>query len=189
MKPQAVIEKGFLRNFLFILLMIFITGTALSALVLYLSVHKPLDTHYSAIISIATGIRESIVATSIKTGIVFLVLIAAGAGLLTLLYTHRIAGPLYRIRQCTKSISEGRLDTEIRLRRKDAVTAFADSVNGMTQFYREKVSALSEELKNLEHAVSELDPSRGAVKDTKELRDKIHTIDRKIKMMLEELKF
>lgn len=183
-----IFKDNFLRNFLVILLTVFFVLTAVSASVLYFQTHRSLATHYSAIISIVTELKTSIVEKTIRINIVFFLLIAAGAAVLSLLYSHRIAGPLYRIKQSAKSISQGMLDTEIRLRSKDAVSSFADSVNEMTQQYREKVTVLSSDIGELREAITELKTCREGAKETEDAIKKILVIDNKIKETLKGIK-
>jgi len=170
------------------LLTVFLAGTVLTALAIYFSIHRPLGIHYSAIISVITEIRETLLIKTATIGIIFFFLIAAGAGLLTLVYTHRIAGPLYRIKQCTKAIAGGNLDIKVKLRHKDAATAFADSINEMTECYSNKVTALSSEIQHLHTAVKEFHKLVGENRDTNEAKDIISMTDKKIREILETLK-
>lgn len=188
MKPEIIIRKNFLRNFLIVLLAVFFAGSALSALVIFFNIHKPLDSHYSAIIYVITELRESLIMKTMTVNLVFFVLIAAGSGLLTLIYTHRIAGPLRRIKHCTKAIAGGNLDTKAKFRHNDAINAFADSLNDMTEFYGNKVTTLSAEVQQLHSAVNEFRTLAEEGRDTGAARDVIDMTDSKIRSILETLK-
>ncbi|MBI4849974.1 MAG: hypothetical protein HY808_15605 [Nitrospirae bacterium] len=188
MKPEKVIKENFLRNFLLTLLLIIFFGTAVYAVVFYLNIHKPLDTHYSAIITIITDIRESLVIKTFSIGAAFFILTAAGAGLLSLLYTHRIAGPLYRVRQCAKSIAEGSLDTVIKFRSRDAINAFAEAINEMTGSYGHKVTELALEIKRLKGSLTELGTLIDNNEETKTVLEKIHSSDKRIKDIIGGIK-
>lgn len=188
MKSEKVIKENFLRNFLLTLLFIIFFGTAVYAVVFYLNIHKPLDTHYSAIITILTDIRESLVVKTFSIGAAFFILTAVGAGLLSLLYTHRIAGPLFRVRQSAKSIAEGRLDTVIKLRNKDAINAFAEAINRMTGSYGHKVTVLTHEIKELKEALAEIGTLIENNEETKTVLEKIHTSDKRIKEIIGGMK-
>ena len=189
MKPEKIIRENFLRNFVLILLFIFAAGTALSSVFFYMSIQEPLHAHYSSILSILSQIKESLIITTIKINIVFFILISAGVGLLVLLYTHRIAGPLYRIRQNAKSISEGRLYIKTNLRSKDAVSSFADSLNEMTEAYGQKVALIDTELKALKDTLSELQAVSEKGTNAEGIPKKILEHDNRIKDVLGTIKF
>ena len=81
-------------------------------------------------------------------------LINAGLFLvITLFFTHRIAGPQYRIVQSLKQIAEGDLTLQIRLRRGDHLKEIAEAVNGLT-------GALSDSMSELDQAVQILKTHR-----------------------------
>ncbi|PKL52178.1 MAG: hypothetical protein CVV37_02460 [Nitrospira bacterium HGW-Nitrospira-1] len=106
MKTTEIIKKGYPGNFLFLLLFIYFLGITISALMLYFDLYRPLNTHYSAVLSILTGFKETLLIKTIQINAVFYLLMAAGILAIGVLYSHRIAGPLYRIKLYAKSISE-----------------------------------------------------------------------------------
>ncbi len=188
MNPINIIRKNYLRNFLLILLLIILIGTAVSALVLYFNIHRPLDTHYSAILSIITEVRESLILNVLKINLTFYLLIAAGVGALALLYTHRIAGPLYRIQMCSKAITDGNLDTVIHLRQKDAISYFADSINVMTVNYADKVKMLASEVQQLKNSIERLRELKENNGDTESLTKEIASLNNKISEIISTVK-
>jgi len=188
-KPSKVITNNYLRNFLVLLLLVILVGTAISAAALYFNIHRPLNTHYSAIITIITDIKESLIIRTLKINLVFIFLIAAGVGLLSLLYTHRIAGPLFRIKTSAKAIAEGRLDTVIKLRQKDAISSFADTINEMTGSYSNRVSGLTNELQDLKATLAEYQSLINEGKENETTLKKINDIDKRIKELLNDINF
>jgi methyl-accepting chemotaxis protein len=188
LKSEEIIKKNYVRNFVCLLLLILLIGISLSATVLYLDIYKPLNTHYSAILTIMTEVKDTLMAKTFKINAISFLLIAAGVGILTLLYTHRIAGPLHRIKLYVKSVSEGRLDSAIKFRRKDAVNTFAESLNDMTENYRDKVSLLSSEVTHLKTSIEELKASADNRKVSDDALTKINAIDSKIKTIFQDIK-
>lgn len=98
MKISEVLSKNYLRNFLVLIGITFVFGTLISAAVLYVDIYQPLNTHYGAIISIVSGLKESLIAKTLKINLIFYIFISAGIGILSVLYSHRVAGPLHRIK-------------------------------------------------------------------------------------------
>jgi methyl-accepting chemotaxis protein len=153
MGQEQIIKKSYLPGMIISSLFIVTAGLAASGLLLHFDVVRPLDTHYSAVLSILTGLRDTLTATSLKVSIIFTVVVFAGLLCLIVFYTHRIAGPLYRIKVAARQIGEGRLKTEVRFREKDVIHPFADSLTAMTESYSGKLSSLRREIDQLEDAL------------------------------------
>ncbi|MEN8262933.1 MAG: hypothetical protein ABFR82_05675, partial [Nitrospirota bacterium] len=60
MKPDEIINKGLSGRLLLLVLGVFIVFTLLSAAYIYLDMYRPLSTHYSAVVSIISGIHETL---------------------------------------------------------------------------------------------------------------------------------
>lgn len=179
-----VITKGYLTRLVLLALAVFIAGTALSAVFIYLDLHRPLGSHYSAILSTVTEIKETLIIRTLKINAIFCSMIFAGTVVLGIIYTHRIAGPLYRIRQYAKEVGMGRLDADIKFRRKDAIHVFAESLNDMTQSYKDRVTMLASGIRQLKAAVAEHRSLMEKGEDTAIVRQKIFELDREINELL-----
>ena len=187
-KPEEVIGKGTLTRLLVLVLCLFIISTVASALFLYLDIDRPLDSHYSAVLSIIAGIRESLVIHTIKIFAFSSILVVAGVLIICILYTHRIAGPHQRIKSYAKSVAEGRLDQKIGFRNKDVIHSFAETLNAMTKSYSERVTTLSSEMAQLKEAITEIKTQTGNDIDTKTAREEALDIDNKIRGFLKGMK-
>lgn len=188
MKPERIIGKSYLPGLVLSALGIFVFGVAVSGIFLYFEVCKPLDTHYGALLCIITDIQETLVLKTLKISGISSLLIILGLMALVIFYTHRIAGPLYRIKVCAKSIGEGRLGTKVKFRQRDVVHPFAESLNQMTDRYSEKVRALTLEINELKSAVTELKSLTEDGKDTEAASKKALDIDNRIKGQLDSIK-
>lgn len=74
----------------------------------------------------------------------------------SLLFTHRIAGPLYRLRCVLKQIGEGDLSGRATLRKHDYLHSEAKVVNEMIDSLRGKVRDVEAEYRQVEEALREL---------------------------------
>lgn len=188
LKPTEVIRKGYLTRLVLLLICIFIIGTTVSAIYLYLDIYRSLDTHYSAILSIITEIKETLVIRTIKINAFFFLLISAGIVILGILYTHRIAGPLYRIKLYAKMVGEGRLDTDIKFRRKDVIHSFGESFNDMTKSYSDRLTVLISEIQQFKDAIAELKSLTEEGEDTEIAMKKVLEHDSRIKKLLNTIR-
>lgn len=95
------------------------------------------------------------------------------SGILSVFVTHKLAGPLFRIEQILRGVSEGNLPLAVRIRRDDDLQEFAELLNGA---FGRITAALTEIHKLQARAVHELTALpgkiRGGLEDTGEiLRD------------------
>lgn len=69
-----------------------------------------------------------------------LLLISPLVFILALLFSHRIAGPVYRIEKTLEDISKGNLGIKIKLREGDELIDLADMINNLTENFNKTVS-------------------------------------------------
>jgi HAMP domain-containing protein len=69
---------------------------------------------------------------------VVLLFVLVFVGLLSLVYSHRIAGPLYRIKRCVEMLAEGKNMSPIRLRKHDEFKELAASLDRLRATLKEK---------------------------------------------------
>jgi len=68
-----------------------------------------------------------------------LLLISPLIFILGLLFSHRIAGPVYRIGKTLDDISKGNLGLKIRLREGDELVDLADTINNLTEGFNKTI--------------------------------------------------
>ncbi|MBI4335638.1 MAG: methyl-accepting chemotaxis protein [Candidatus Omnitrophica bacterium] len=71
-----------------------------------------------------------------------LLLVTPLVALVSILLSHRIAGPVYRIEQFLKSVAQGDLSMKLRLRKGDELRDLADAINEMTSDLKNRVNKL-----------------------------------------------
>ncbi|MDD5130151.1 MAG: HAMP domain-containing protein [Candidatus Omnitrophica bacterium] len=67
----------------------------------------------------------------------------------TLIISHRIAGPLYRLEKDIAEVNNGNLNMEIRVRKDDELQDLAKSLNQMLKLINNTVSVVSKEIINI----------------------------------------
>lgn len=70
-----------------------------------------------------------------------------------LILSHRMAGPVYRMRMVLKEMAEGDVSGILKLRKKDAFQPLAESINILKDSWRKKVCELQDLCGKLESAV------------------------------------
>lgn len=80
---------------------------------------------------------------------------------LAIFYTHRIAGPAYRIQQDLRKIGQGSLTTRVRTRRKDQLKGLESEVNRVVQELEQGILQAKESLLKLEGNLADLERAAG----------------------------
>ena len=163
------IKKSFQSSFSARFVVLFLIEAALISLLFFLVSKGTLTTVYDK-----SGLRIE------QTGHFFLnsyliiaalvSAITAGAGTLVfILFSHRIAGPAYRLHKSLNEIAAGNLTGQIRLRKKDELVDLAQAVNLVSQTFNQKISRIKRE-------ISQSDKLEGkSLKNLKELVDSFKT--------------
>jgi methyl-accepting chemotaxis protein len=87
---------------------------------------------------------------------------------LAVFYTHRIAGPAYRIQQDLRKIGQGILTTRVKTRRRDQLKDLESEINKVTGELEHSVIQVKESLLKLENNLADLEraASTGEVTDS-----------------------
>ena len=102
-------------------------------------------------------------------------------GILALFISHRIAGPLYRLKREIREIGEGDFSKVITLRKNDEFQDLAEVLNDALEKTRQRLASLEEVKKSLEEI--ERKCSRGKMKSkVKEVRSTVEEICSNFKM-------
>lgn len=58
---------------------------------------------------------------TLKINAIFFILTVTGIFILGVIYTHMVCGPLVRVHLCSHSVADGKMNTKIKFRKKDAI--------------------------------------------------------------------
>lgn len=113
----------------------------------------------------------------IKTSIIVSITFGAIAVILFLLSSHKIAGPLFRLKREIEKISDGEIPKDFYIREKDQFQEVARSFDVMVKNLHLIISDLKQSWKDLKQDLS------GSFDETSEqgkrIRDKVNSIDKK----------
>lgn len=134
-----------------IIIFLTIVVTAVSGTVLYLYLSRtPLSNYYSGVISNVPAYKLELFKTSTYIYAVFALFMLIGVVILGIIYSHRVAGPLERVKVVSKELAAGRFDVNVKFRKHDVLHPLSDSINHMTERYRTRVSMLKDDVKTME---------------------------------------
>ncbi len=76
--------------------------------------------------------------------------------ILGLLFSHKIAGPLYRIEKSVYEISKGNLSLKIKLRKGDELLSLAGTINNMTENINKTMVSSKEAMSEIQKDIIEI---------------------------------
>ncbi len=91
-----------------------------------------------------------------QTLIVVTLFCAISVALLTLFVSHRIAGPLYRLRKEIEKLSEGDLTANFQIRTTDQLKNLSVSLTHLSYYLKDKIALLKREVNALNKGIEKL---------------------------------
>ncbi len=153
-----------------------ITGLVATLAVLYFTMQQDIGPTYAVGIKMLTGLRQNILYKALTIfGITFFFMII-GILILAMLYSHRIAGPLYRLTQFVKKVTEGHLNERVGLRDKDVIHPVAEELNKLVNVYHNKFQEIKKEVETLETLTAEMDKDEETLSKIKKKAKEIHQL-------------
>lgn len=114
-------------------------------------------------------------------------------GAVSILISHKIAGPLFRMKKTLSQLTEGNLNTSIRLRKWDDLQDLADHINLLTEELRNFVITLRNDYDLLSEYILELerqvDSKVISEESGREIIKKVQESRKNIEAVLEKFKY
>jgi methyl-accepting chemotaxis protein len=173
------IKKEFQGKFILkFILLIFLGIMVSSGIVYYLTVKNLEEAYYRSHIKIAsTG--EIVYPILLTANIITIGMIIIITIIITLLISHKIAGPLYRIEKSIREIANGNLSFQIYLRTKDELATLAGIFNNMIVKLRGRIETIQDAARNLDNMVKEWKLPQKKI-DRKKLSNDVAAMRKKI---------
>jgi len=123
-------------------LLALLSGT-LFCISFYAAMDRDISGGYGQALEGMRYIREAMIRNFLYTEAAIIVLLGIAVAAISLVMSHRIAGPLWRLEQTAKSVGEGDLTCEIHLRNTDEIKSLADQMNRMTSRLRTRAGNIN----------------------------------------------
>jgi len=111
----------------------------------------------------------------IYTNLVTMIIISCALIAVTLIISHKIAGPLFRFEKDVQLIAAGDLTHVIRLRRKDQLKRLSMDINQMTWQFNYKIVRIHQGLNQFLNTAAQHDVPDSLVQQIQELLEKVET--------------
>jgi len=163
-RKRYIIEGNFQARFILRFILVIVGATLLSTgaiLGLFYFKYQTGGTDLSSLIIVITPEGETTVAGLFQ--VILMPLIAANLLVLcivipfSLLYSHKVAGPIYRLEQSMELLINGDMDFIITLRKNDEFKYLADKMNALIDYMRRNISEVRASNRILRDMVTRVD--------------------------------
>ncbi|MFH7319588.1 hypothetical protein ACHHRT_03130 [Desulfurivibrio sp. D14AmB] len=128
----------------------FILAAAAGQIYLYLQTRASLEFHYSAVLLNLVQLQEELLFKSLLNSLIFFIVPCLLAALLLVIYSHRVAGPMFRVKQYLKGLGGQHGAQTLGFREKDVLHPLARAINEVQRRQQEDLGRISGGLEELE---------------------------------------
>jgi methyl-accepting chemotaxis protein len=162
--------------------LIILIGALLTSSIVYLSLRRDLGSSYAETYAIMADLRKELFAQSVLIYAIASLFIILGISIISVVYSHRVAGPLYRLGRFVDNIASKDLKGKVKLREHDEIHVVADDLNDIVQTYQVTLVGMEIKLRELRESAPALSDATVSLTEeelreaTAKASDKIHDI-------------
>ena len=181
--PRRVyfIEKKFQASFILKFCALVITSSLLTGALVYFLSQQSTTVAFEHSRAVVKSTADFLLPLLIQTIIVVGIIVAISTVILTLFISHKIAGPLYRLKKELNAVGFGYLADSFSLREDDQLQDIAASMSEMVKGLKERIGNLKNDWRSLKdnwQGFLSKAPSSGYKQAIEELKNKIAQIDK-----------
>ncbi len=142
------VDLGFKLRFMLIFCLITLTAVFISCALFYFLTYRQLSNIYGEAFFTLLSVKKAVfplLFASIQS-MILLALVSLAIAVLSLFFSHKIAGPLYRFEKSMETIASGDLTHVGRLRAGDQVQGLMESINKSTRAMNHRVRSAQDSL-------------------------------------------
>ena len=159
-RKNYYIKKEFQRNFILKFCTLIVIGAILSGVIIYYySLSTVTTTFENSRLTMKTT-ADFILPTILFSSAIVILLVGIATIIVTLLTSHRIAGPLFRIEKDVGEIADGDLKVRFNLRSTDEIKALAVALDVMVRNLHSKAVELKKDIATTEDAIDKNDMAK-----------------------------
>ena len=172
-RRRYFINKEFQLKFIVRFCLLILIGVIISTGLLFLFTHGTLTSSFRDSRLVIESTASAIAPAVIYTNLITLGLISLAALAVTLIVSHKIAGPVYRFEKEMREIGGGDLTKKVKLREKDQLKGMVESLNNMIASLKGKVLAIQSDVGDLITLASKENAPTGVIEELNRLQNKI----------------
>ena len=153
-RRQYFVQKDFQSKFILKFCLVLLIGIIISIGLLFLFTENTLTSSFDHSRLVIKNTASAILPNAFLSHLIAFVLITLLTIVITLLVSHKLAGPLFRFEKELKEIGSGNLSNVIKLRKDDQVKAIADGLNQMRANLQQKILDIKKEVEQIIESTS-----------------------------------
>jgi methyl-accepting chemotaxis protein len=153
---ETLVARSYPYRFALLCTAIFVCSMLLTSFAIWLYLYSEPAPSYAENYAMLARLRNEITFTSLIVYSATSLFALAGTMIISLLYSHKVAGPLYKLGVYLRRVASGDFTGSIILRQGDVIRHLADDVNTLISSYRSAVSELEIEADALGDAASRI---------------------------------
>ena len=181
------IDRKLQTKYIIVTLLLLLVYTALFVVILFTPYIIPLQMDYSLEEQSRAARMLLALHKSVWPALGLVIVIMSG---LSIFVTHRVAGPVYRLRKALSEVAAGNLNFTIKLRKNDDLQDLAADMNLVVEELREFVKTLKDDHETLSVCIGDLEKqieNRSiSAESGRELIDKMETSRKMIALTLDK---
>ena len=159
----------------------------LTACILYFSLPRGGGASYAESYKTISSLRQAIIYKALVIYATTSFFIIAGVLVISLLYSHKIAGPLHRMGMFARKAAEGDFTDTVRLREHDLLHPMAKDLNAIASAYKNTLLQVEIEINEIKNILTTIDGTaaqgeRENILKISERADKLNEILYRIKL-------
>ncbi len=164
-RRQYYIKRPFQRRFIFQFLAFIAVGCAAFGVSVYLYSKQTLTTAFFESKLRVMSTSDFLLPALIVTALAVTAGVAFAAAFRLLLFSHKIAGPLYRLEKTAEAVGSGKLNLNVRLRSDDELQELARSMDVMVGDLRSRALAIKNQNERIRNLIVQADKIPAIPKD------------------------
>ena len=176
---QKALPRSYLRNIVRISTLLLAGGAICVAVGFYIAFQEQGRATYAGNYRLLAELDQALVTRAIIVFSFTLLVSSVGAVIIAVAYSHRVAGPVYKLGMITQKIGGGDLAGSVRLRADDVLHKLADEFNVLSDRYRGPLIQLEIKTRELSAIMNDLEkqpPVNGDKKTTAKISERIDEI-------------
>jgi len=182
-KSEAVVAQSYPYRFALRSVAVFVCGVLLTSIAIWFYSYREPAPSYAENYEMLSRLGEEIVLISVIVYAAMSLLTLAGTAVISLLYSHKVAGPLYKLGLFLREVTSGDFSGSVKLRKNDVIHPLAEDINALVSSYRALVS-------DMEAKAGELSSTVSGIRDAAHSpsQEELHTASAHIAAKTDEIK-
>lgn len=169
-RRQYYINKKFQAGFILKFILVLVLGGVLSVVITLLTTNSTLTSSYDGARLVIEKTSFAILPSVVITSLITTLVIGIVAVVVTLLVSHKIAGPMYRFEKDIEDIGAGNLQKKIRIRDGDQFVVVAENLNQMVDSLNHQLREVRSEIDRAVERAEEFNASEELVEELRSCR-------------------